>query len=126
MSECTEAPRQRSVCRLLSFKLIWSQQPLGSKPAHLHNITPCRVMYLDRATGQQHRAVVTAVDRTVDPPSFGVHIPALGTTRETVGSRLSRPDQAQVGGEGCAPAGCPGAAPLAPAVPRPELKLARN
>lgn len=50
-----------------------------------------RVLYLDRAGGgRELPATVTAVDWSVDPPSYAVHIPSLGVTRETVAARLSR------------------------------------
>lgn len=46
------------------------------------------VLYLDRRSGRQLPAVVEAVDFTLSPPGYCVHIPSLGTSRETEASRL--------------------------------------
>ena len=68
----------------------------------------CRVLYLDKASGQQLPARVTDIDVSLDPPSYTVLIHSLGATRETVAARLTavgqvrRAPRARRGGQGAA------------------------
>lgn len=54
----------------------------------------CRVEYYDKISRKNVMGVIESVDLTVEPPSYSVHIPSLGVTRETVASRLQHLKQA--------------------------------